>query len=100
MYVIILIKYINFTLQKSSWKGRKIGFEMSRLFKIWIFILILYFIKIKICRLFFVFIHFQEMEIKKMAKEGNNDGCKILAKQLVQLRKQKTRIYTANSKVI
>lgn len=43
---------------------------------------------------------FQEMEIKKMAKEGNNEGCKILAKQLVQLRKQKTRIYAANSKVL
>lgn len=39
------------------------------------------------------------MEIKRMAKEGNNDGCKILAKQLVQLRKQKTRMYAANSKV-
>lgn len=34
-----------------------------------------------------------------MAKEGNNEGCKILAKQLVQLRKQKTRIYAANSKI-
>lgn len=34
-----------------------------------------------------------------MAKDGDNEGCKILAKQLVQLRKQKTRIYTANSKV-
>lgn len=43
---------------------------------------------------------FQEMEIKKCAKEGNNDSCKILAKQLVQLRKQKTRMYAANSKVI
>lgn len=34
-----------------------------------------------------------------MAKEGNNEGCKILAKQLVQLRAQKNRIYSANSKV-
>lgn len=41
----------------------------------------------------------QEMEIKKMAKEGNNEGCKILAKQLVATRKQKNRIYSANSKV-
>jgi len=32
-----------------------------------------------------------EMEIKKMAKEGNKQGCAILAKQLIQLRKQKTR---------
>ncbi|KAI8436684.1 hypothetical protein MSG28_010172 [Choristoneura fumiferana] len=40
-----------------------------------------------------------EMEIKKMASQGNNEGCKILAKQLVQLRKQKTRIYAANSKI-
>ncbi|KAI8421934.1 hypothetical protein MSG28_009851 [Choristoneura fumiferana] len=36
---------------------------------------------------------------KKMASQGNNEGCKILAKQLVQLRKQKTRIYAANSKI-
>lgn len=34
-----------------------------------------------------------------MAKEGDKEGCKILAKQLVQLRNQKTRIYAANSKV-
>uniref|UniRef100_A0A8B9GVG2 Charged multivesicular body protein 2b n=1 Tax=Astyanax mexicanus TaxID=7994 RepID=A0A8B9GVG2_ASTMX len=34
-----------------------------------------------------------EMEIKKMAKSGNKDACKILAKQLVQLRKQKNRTY-------
>ncbi|CAH0715654.1 unnamed protein product, partial [Brenthis ino] len=40
-----------------------------------------------------------EMEIKKMAKEGDKDGCKILAKQLVQLRNQKTRLYSANSKI-
>nr|CAD7440496.1 unnamed protein product [Timema bartmani] len=40
-----------------------------------------------------------ELEIKKMAKEGNREGCAILAKQLVQLRKQKTRTYAAGSKV-
>lgn len=39
------------------------------------------------------------MEIKKLAKEGNAEGCKVLAKQLVQLRKQKTRTYAASSKV-
>ncbi|XP_027019733.1 charged multivesicular body protein 2b [Tachysurus fulvidraco] len=40
-----------------------------------------------------------EMEIKKMAKTGNKEACKILAKQLVQLRKQKTRTYAVSSKV-
>jgi len=40
-----------------------------------------------------------EMEIKKLAKEGNNESCILLAKQLVQLRKQKTRFYAANSKI-
>ncbi|KAJ9580177.1 hypothetical protein L9F63_004160 [Diploptera punctata] len=40
-----------------------------------------------------------ELEIKKLAKEGDHEGCKILAKQLVQLRKQKTRTYAASSKV-
>lgn len=35
-----------------------------------------------------------------MAREGNNEGCKVLAKQLVMLRKQKARFYAANSKVI
>ncbi|XP_068185362.1 charged multivesicular body protein 2Ba [Antennarius striatus] len=40
-----------------------------------------------------------EAEIKKMAKSGNKDACKILAKQLVQLRKQKTRTYAVSSKV-
>uniref|UniRef100_A0A3B5KUD0 Charged multivesicular body protein 2B n=1 Tax=Xiphophorus couchianus TaxID=32473 RepID=A0A3B5KUD0_9TELE len=34
-----------------------------------------------------------ELEIKKMAKSGNKEACKILAKQLVQLRKQKNRTY-------
>lgn len=32
-----------------------------------------------------------ELEIKKMAKDGNKQACAVLAKQLVQLRKQKTR---------
>ncbi|XP_072512987.1 charged multivesicular body protein 2b [Salminus brasiliensis] len=40
-----------------------------------------------------------ELEIKKMAKSGNKEACKILAKQLVQLRKQKTRTYAVSSKV-
>ncbi|KAM4561699.1 charged multivesicular body protein 2Ba [Fundulus diaphanus] len=40
-----------------------------------------------------------EMEIKKMAKSGNKEACKILAKQLVQLRKQKNRTYAVSSKV-
>ncbi|XP_062862566.1 charged multivesicular body protein 2Ba [Trichomycterus rosablanca] len=40
-----------------------------------------------------------EMEIKKMAKTGNRDACKILAKQLVELRKQKNRTYAVSSKV-
>lgn len=34
-----------------------------------------------------------------MAKTGNKEACKILAKQLVQLRKQKTRTYAVSSKV-
>uniref|UniRef100_A0A3Q3W0J9 Uncharacterized protein n=1 Tax=Mola mola TaxID=94237 RepID=A0A3Q3W0J9_MOLML len=40
-----------------------------------------------------------EAEIKKMAKTGNREACKILAKQLVQVRKQKTRTYAVSSKV-
>lgn len=40
-----------------------------------------------------------EAEIKKMAKSGNRDACKILAKQLVQVRKQKNRTYAVSSKV-
>lgn len=39
------------------------------------------------------------MEIKKCAKEGNKEACTILAKQLIVLRKQKTRTYAANSKI-
>lgn len=34
-----------------------------------------------------------ELEIKKAAKEGNKQACTVLAKQLIQLRKQKTRSY-------
>jgi len=40
-----------------------------------------------------------EMQIKKAAKEGNKQVCSILAKQLIQLRKQKTRTYTASSQI-
>ncbi|GLV34562.1 Charged multivesicular body protein 2b [Carabus blaptoides fortunei] len=40
-----------------------------------------------------------ELEIKKLAKEGNKEGCAILAKQLINLRKQKTRTFAAGSKV-
>lgn len=39
------------------------------------------------------------MEIKKLAKQGDTDGCKMLAKQLVQLRKQKQRTFAATSKI-
>lgn len=34
-----------------------------------------------------------------MAKTGNKEACKVLAKQLVQLRKQKSRTYAVSSKV-
>ncbi|KAG1677316.1 Charged multivesicular body protein 2b [Nymphon striatum] len=40
-----------------------------------------------------------EMEIKKAAKLGNKQACTVLAKQLVQIRKQKTRTYSATSKI-
>ena len=40
-----------------------------------------------------------EMEIKKAAKQGNKQACAILAKQLVNLRKQKTRSYAASSTI-
>ena len=40
-----------------------------------------------------------EAEIRKAAKLGNKEACAIYAKQLVQLRKQKTRIVTAGSQV-
>ncbi|CAH1251276.1 CHMP2B [Branchiostoma lanceolatum] len=40
-----------------------------------------------------------EMEIKKAAKQGNKQAATVLAKQLVALRKQKTRSYAASSQV-
>lgn len=40
-----------------------------------------------------------ELEIKKMAKIGNKEACRVLAKQLVHLRKQKTRTFAVSSKV-
>ncbi len=41
-----------------------------------------------------------EMEIKKAAKAGNKAACTVLAKQLVQLRKQKQRSLVASSQVL
>ncbi|KAL1459325.1 hypothetical protein WDU94_011319 [Cyamophila willieti] len=40
-----------------------------------------------------------ELEIKKAAKQGDKAGATILAKQLIQIRKQKTRTYAAQGKV-
>lgn len=40
-----------------------------------------------------------EIEIKKAAKQGNKQACTVLAKQLVNLRKQKTKSYAVGSKV-
>ncbi|XP_044736050.1 charged multivesicular body protein 2b [Chrysoperla carnea] len=40
-----------------------------------------------------------ELEIKRAAKEGNNDACRILAKQLIELRKQKNRNLAARGKI-
>nr|XP_002130869.1 charged multivesicular body protein 2b-A [Ciona intestinalis] len=40
-----------------------------------------------------------EMEIKKAAKQGNKQACNILAKQLVQMRKQKNRSYATSSTI-
>jgi len=40
-----------------------------------------------------------EMEIKKMAQQGNKQACTVLAKQLIQLRKQRTRTYQTSSKI-
>ena len=37
-----------------------------------------------------------ELEIKKAAKAGNKQVCTVLAKQLIQLRKQKARTYQVN----
>ena len=42
---------------------------------------------------------FQILEIKKAAKEGNKEVLGILGKQLVQLRKQKSRTFAASTKV-
>lgn len=39
------------------------------------------------------------LEIRKNAAAGNNDVAKILAKNLVQIRNQKSRTYSANSKI-
>lgn|ERR1712051_65095 len=40
-----------------------------------------------------------EVEIKKAAKMGNKQAATVLAKQLINVRKQKTRTYSATSKV-
>lgn len=40
-----------------------------------------------------------EIQIKKAAKDGNKQACVILAKQLVQLQKQDTRMIAASSKI-
>jgi len=40
-----------------------------------------------------------ELEIKKMAREGNRQACQVLAKQLVNLRKQRTKSFGMSAKV-
>ena len=40
-----------------------------------------------------------EMQIKKAAKEGNKQLCSVLAKQLVQLRKSKTRTVAVGANI-
>ena len=40
-----------------------------------------------------------EAEIKKAAKMGNKQAATVLAKQLINVRKQKTRTYNMSSKV-
>ncbi|XP_030572739.1 charged multivesicular body protein 2b-B [Drosophila novamexicana] len=40
-----------------------------------------------------------EAEIRRNAAAGNNDACKILAKQLIEIRKQKSRSYAAAGKI-
>jgi len=40
-----------------------------------------------------------ELEIKKLAKQGNKQALTVLAKQLVNVRKQKTRSYGMGAKV-
>lgn len=37
-----------------------------------------------------------EQDIKRAAAQGNKDVCRILAKQLVEIRKQKARTYAAS----
>ncbi|BFF99615.1 charged multivesicular body protein 2b-B [Drosophila madeirensis] len=40
-----------------------------------------------------------EADIRRNAAAGNNDACRILAKQLVEIRKQKSRSYAAAGKI-
>uniref|UniRef100_A0A915EJS5 Uncharacterized protein n=1 Tax=Ditylenchus dipsaci TaxID=166011 RepID=A0A915EJS5_9BILA len=40
-----------------------------------------------------------ELEIKKLAKAGHKDACVVLAKQLVQLRKQKAKSVTMSANI-
>merc|ERR1711944_215011 len=40
-----------------------------------------------------------EMEIKKAVKAGNKQAATVLAKQLIQMRKQKTRTYVVQSQI-
>ena len=40
-----------------------------------------------------------EMEIKKVVKQGNKQAATVLAKQLIQMRKQKTRTYVVQSQI-
>ncbi|XP_017467715.1 PREDICTED: charged multivesicular body protein 2b [Rhagoletis zephyria] len=40
-----------------------------------------------------------QQEIKRAAAQGNNDVCRILAKQLIEIRKQKSRTFAATSKI-
>lgn len=40
-----------------------------------------------------------EAQIKQLAKQGQKQACAMLAKQLVAIRKQKTRNISANSRI-
>ena len=40
-----------------------------------------------------------EAEIKKLAKQGQTKACQMLAKQLIQIRNQKTRATAANYRI-
>jgi len=40
-----------------------------------------------------------EMDIKKAAKQGNKQAATVLAKQLIQMRKQKNRTYVVQSQI-